>query len=79
MIGDTISAWRTGQFEGISVFRAEDPGGPTLVKSRSAKIKLERTAGVPSDDASPLEAEEPQVRDSGQAGIRIDLSRIGVR
>lgn len=63
MIDDTIYAWRTGQFEGISVFRAEDPGGPTLVESRSAKIELERTAGC--HQMMPL----PSKRKSHRCGI----------
>ena len=76
LVDDTIYAWKTGTFEGDNVFRANDPGGPTFMNRSSEK---------PADDGEPA-APPPESEDSSQsaepgkateAGIRIDLSRIG--
>ncbi|MDM9620458.1 conjugal transfer protein TraH [Rhizobium sp. AC44/96] len=76
LVDDTIYAWKTGTFEGDNVFRANDPGGATFMNRSSEK---------PADDGEPA-APPPESEDSSQsakpgkpteAGIRIDLSRIG--
>jgi hypothetical protein len=71
---DAVYAWNSGQFEGQSVFQAEDPGGAIIDQKENAKD----TAAAP-DEAEPPESEqEPSDgKDIGAAGIRIDLSRIG--
>lgn len=70
---DAIYAWKTGEFEGVSVFQAEDPGTPVGVSQQSReKIPAEEDADAESREEQP-EAEQ----DAGRAGIRIDLSRIG--
>ena len=69
LFDDAIHAWRTGKFEGESVFQAEDPGGAVVQRSE-----------VESDDAEEdntiLKSEENLI-EPDDAGIRIDLTRIG--
>ncbi len=76
LVDDAIYAWKTGAFEGDNVFRANDPGGSTFMNKSSEK---------PADDGEPV-APPAESEDSSQsaepgkateAGIRIDLSRIG--
>ncbi len=69
---DAIHAWQTGEFDGESVFQAEDPGGAVLQKSVAA---VDEDEEPPAADATPQEKEEPSKPDD--AGIRIDLTRIG--
>jgi len=71
---DAVYAWNTGQFEGQSVFQAEDPGG-TVVDRRQAATD----AAVEPADATPSlsEGEPSDETEVGTAGIRVDLSRIG--
>jgi hypothetical protein len=74
MLDDAIYAWKTGNFEGANVFRAEDPGGPTFFGAKTAlPTEPDQQAGKSPPDQEP-EAAVPATAD---AGIRIDLSRIG--
>jgi len=63
LFDDAIHAWRTGKFEGESVFQAEDPGGEVVLSSEvvaeNAGKGEDAFAGKPED-----------------ADIRIDLKRI---
>ncbi|WP_028749765.1 TraH family protein [Rhizobium mesoamericanum] len=71
---DAIYAWKTGEFEGVGVFRAEDPGKAVDVPQPSEeKIPAEEENAEPR----PREGEPETAQDVGRAGIRIDLSRIG--
>lgn len=71
---DAVYAWNTGQFEGQSVFQAEDPGG-TIVDRRQAALD---NADEPADATpSQIEADSSDETEVGTAGIRVDLSRIG--
>ncbi|MDH4440764.1 MAG: TraH family protein [Rhizobium sp.] len=71
---DAIYAWKTGEFEGVSVFQAEDPGTPVGVSQQSReKIPAEEEDA----DAESREEQPEGEQDAGRAGIRIDLSRIG--
>lgn len=72
---DAVYAWNTGQFDGQSVFQAQDPGGSTFLNTSSEK---------PAEEADPV-APPPESGDTSQstepdkateAGMRIDLSRI---
>ncbi|MBP1884948.1 TraH family protein [Sinorhizobium mexicanum] len=68
---DAVYAWKTGEFEGVGVFQAPDPGGNTGTRNVS-----------PSGDGSDSHpgdatAETPDASKFGSAEIRIDLSRIG--
>ena len=71
---DAVYAWNTGQFEGESVFQAEDPGG-TIVDRKEVSSDA---ADKPDDaTASQSEGEPSDEKEVGTAGIRVDLSRIG--
>ncbi|MFK0278723.1 TraH family protein [Ensifer sp. NPDC090286] len=70
---DAVYAWKTGEFEGVRVFQAEDPGAAIeLPQQRKFPAVDEERIGV----ASPEKLAEAN-GDVGHAGIRIDLSRIG--
>jgi hypothetical protein len=75
---DAIIAWQTGYFEGVAVFRAEDP----------AKVILHQLAPgnggevtEPADERlvarQPDPAHQNVIADPNTASIRIDLSGIG--
>jgi hypothetical protein len=72
LVDDAIHAWRTGKFEGESVFQAGDPGGAVVQRS-----------AVESDDAAEGEEDNTIMKpeeiliEPDDAGIRIDLTRIG--
>ncbi|KQR36078.1 conjugal transfer protein TraH [Rhizobium sp. Leaf155] len=63
LFDDAIHAWRTGKFEGESVFQAEDPDGEVVQRS---EVTIENTGN--GEDAL---AQKPE-----DASIRIDLKRI---
>jgi hypothetical protein len=77
---DAVIAWQTGYFEGVAVFRAEDPGEAKHVQPPQ---------GTPDDGNEPANAErnssesefsaESAVSDPNKASIRIDLKGIGGR
>jgi hypothetical protein len=72
---DAVYAWKTGEFEGVSVFQAPDPGG-SVVNQRES-IDSGGTDDVTDDASLPTDAEPQDERQVGAAGMRIDLSRIG--
>jgi hypothetical protein len=76
ILEDAVYAWKTGEFEGVSVFQAEDPGG-TLANQKEPQADKSKADTV--DAGSPLqtEAESLDEKKIGTAGIRVDLSRIG--
>ncbi|MBY2918740.1 TraH family protein [Rhizobium leguminosarum] len=67
---DAIYAWKTGEFEGLSVFQAEDPGIPIEAPQQSDKE-------VDGEEATPKDLQPETMQDVRHAGIRINLSRIG--
>lgn len=71
---DAVYAWKTGEFEGVSIFLAEDPGRPVEVPQQRGE-----TAPAAADDTemAPNEEQPATAQNIGRAGIRIDLSRIG--
>ncbi len=71
LFDDAIHAWRTGKFEGESVFQARDPGGAIIEAGPSATIETGSAADTSTDDSTR------QTQESDSAGIRIDLRRIG--
>jgi hypothetical protein len=75
---DAIYAWKTGEFEGVSVFQAEDPGG-ALANQKEPRVDKSEAGTV--DAGAPLQtvAEPSDEKKFGTAGIRVDLSRIGVQ
>ncbi|ANH08487.1 TraH family protein [Shinella sp. HZN7] len=72
LFDDAIHAWRTGKFEGESVFQAEDPGGAVVQRS----VVEADDAGEVEEDGSPEMPKETPIKPD-DAGIRIDLTRIG--
>lgn len=80
VMDDAVIAWQTGYFEGVAVFRVEDPGQGE--KARSEPANPEKS----EKDSDPVEAGDtvnPAIdavaSDPNKAGIRIDLSGIGAR
>ena len=74
MFEDAVYAWNSGQFEGQSVFQAEDPGGAIVDRKESVPDITDAPAGT---TPSQSEAERSDEKEIGAAGIRVDLSRIG--
>ncbi len=72
---DAVYAWKTGEFEGVSVFQAEDPGGPVV--NQGEPIDSGETASAVEDASPPTDAKALDEKEIGAAGMRIDLSRIG--
>lgn len=77
---DAIVAWQTGYFEGVAVFRTEDPGEEEISEPEPARRDTEdiRT-GLSENEVKPQLPAEAVARDANTAGIRIDLSGIGGR
>lgn len=72
LFDDAVHAWRTGKFEGESVFQAEDPGGAVVQRSQ---VEADDNGKAEDDAPSETPGETPIKPDD--AGIRIDLTRIG--
>ncbi|MBB4343126.1 TraH family protein [Rhizobium leguminosarum] len=72
---DAVYAWKTGVFEGVSVFQAEDPGIPIEAPQQSDETRPAES--VDGEEATPKDVQPGTVQDVGRAGMRIDLSRIG--
>lgn len=80
VMDDAIIAWQTGYFEGVAVFRADDPtpaklGQPKAVDHDGADTQIDPSA-TPVDRDAQLDSDAP---DPNKAGIRIDLSGIGAK
>jgi hypothetical protein len=77
---DAIIAWQTGYFEGVAVFRAEDPGDVKLVQPEPARRDgADAQAGLPENETKPEVPAEASASDPNKAGIRVDLSGIGAK
>lgn len=72
LFDDAVHAWQTGKFEGESVFQAEDPGGAVVQRST---VKIDDAAQVEENTIAEIPDDAPINPDD--AGIRIDLTRIG--
>jgi hypothetical protein len=66
LFDDAISAWKTGAFEGVKVFRALGPGGQNS----------DRHGQFSGPDAEAPAVETGSVEPE-RARIRVDLGRIG--
>ncbi|MGO7042132.1 TraH family protein [Rhizobium acaciae] len=80
VMDDAVIAWQTGYFEGVAVFRADDPGevkpagplqDPLDDGNDPADTEGDKSESKPSADAV--------VSDPNKASIRIDLTGIGGR
>lgn len=79
---DAIIAWQTGYFEGVAVFRAEDPGkakAPEPGRDELTSDAIEESADSSGLDASEPSEDEARSDDPNKAGIRVDLSGIGAK
>ncbi|MCZ7497263.1 conjugal transfer protein TraH [Agrobacterium tumefaciens] len=81
---DAVYSWRTGEFEGVEVFQAEDPvKGWAIPKTTVAvqddgdqrSIASETRPEEQHDDVA--EDEHPHEAGAEKAGMRIDMSRVG--
>ncbi|QND23508.1 conjugal transfer protein TraH (plasmid) [Rhizobium leguminosarum bv. viciae] len=72
---DAVYAWKTGEFEGVSVFQADDPGIPIEAPQQSDETRPAEE--VDGEEATPKDVQPETMQDVRHAGIRIDLSRIG--
>ncbi len=80
VMDDAVLAWQTGYFEGVAVFRAEDPGQEGNARSETAGSEKSEKDIDPTKDGSAAEsAIDTVASDPNKAGIRIDLSGIGAR
>ncbi|CAN7750135.1 TraH family protein [Rhizobium sp. LjRoot258] len=71
---DAVYAWKTGEFEGVSVFQAPDPGSSvTTEKTSPSDEDTAKSDG--NHEATNTESPE-QRQDVGSTEMRIDLSRI---
>lgn len=74
VLEEAIEAWKTGAFEGSSVFTATDPGPSKLSKMKAQNGEAPLTAGEPAKIPSDTSLTPPN-----EAGIRVDFSGIGER
>ena len=72
VLEDATEAWKSGRFEGSSVFTATDPGPSKVSNMEVESGEAPATAGEPSGIPS-----ETSVTPPNEAGIRVDLSGIG--
>ena len=73
VLSDSLHAWVSGEFEGKDVFEAQDPGGPIAEKQA---VRPHGTRN--SDEPSLPSGANVQPGDINSAGMRIDLSGIGL-
>lgn len=80
VMDDAVIAWQTGYFDGVAVFRAEDPGQEKIIRPATVDSE-EPDIGADSneDDAATATATDTAASNPNKAGIRIDLSGIGAR
>ncbi|SCX34724.1 TraH family protein [Agrobacterium rosae] len=80
VFNDAIIAWQTGYFEGMAVFRAEDPGNIELAQPGPVRREGKGTqSDLSENDVKPDEPAEALASDPNTAGIRIDLSGIDAK
>jgi len=72
---DAIYAWKTGEFEGVSVFQAEDPGNSVPMETVTPPSNDTVDTDLSPQGENTERAEQGQI--IGSAEMRIDLSRIG--
>lgn len=79
--GDAIDAWKTGYFDGKYVFDQPDPGSLPAPKGASDagdKPLDDHDAAKPASTPDNGASQDRQPDDPNKAGIRIDLTGIGV-
>ncbi|MGV2113775.1 TraH family protein [Agrobacterium salinitolerans] len=79
VMDDAVIAWQTGYFEGVAVFRAEDPSEAKPVQpSQGTPDDRNEPAGSEKNSSESEVSAEP-ASDPNKASIRIDLTGIGGR
>ncbi len=80
VMDDAVIAWQTGYFEGVAVFRAEDPGEAKPIQPPQDTPDDGNKPANSERNSSELEVSaEAAVSDPNKASIRIDLTGIGGR
>jgi hypothetical protein len=80
VMDDAVIAWQTGYFEGVAVFRAEDPGEAKPVQPpQDTPDNGNEPANAERDSSKSEVSAEAAVSDPNKASIRIDLTGIGGR
>ncbi|NRP90537.1 TraH_2 protein [Rhizobium mongolense subsp. loessense] len=80
VMDDAAIAWQTGYFEGVAVFRAEDPAQEKITRPATTDTEESENGADPNEDsAATATATDTVASDPNKAGIRIDLSGIGAR
>ena len=75
---DAIYAWRTGYFEGRSVFSEPDASDvPVATPELDERVSDRETGSVSVSVADEVKTIPEEAADPNTAGIRIDLSAIG--
>lgn len=75
---DAIDAWKTGYFEGKSVFDAPEPSEPKATPASGPEgQEASKNGGPQLAHSPPVAAKEATIGDPNQAAIRIDLQAIG--
>ncbi|NLR97323.1 conjugal transfer protein TraH [Rhizobium sp. P38BS-XIX] len=80
IMDDAVIAWQTGFFEGVAVFRAEDPGEIKVAEPKQDEPDIEAATAAraqPNQQESVEAAKSNDASDPNRAGTRIDLSEIG--
>lgn len=72
---DAVYAWKTGEFEGVSVFQSDDPGKRVTIDNTLPADQDKASVDLPPTDKDAESVEKSE--DVGSAEMRIDLSRIG--
>ena len=72
---DAVYAWKTGEFEGVSVFQADDPGESIGIDNTLPADQDKASVDLPPTDTDAESVEKGE--NVGSAEMRIDLSRIG--
>ncbi|MGO6949628.1 TraH family protein [Rhizobium johnstonii] len=80
VLDDAVIAWQTGYFEGVAVFRAEDPAQEKIARPATADSEeSENRTDLNKDNAAAATVTDTGASDPNKAGMRIDLSGIGSR
>ncbi|MCZ7466837.1 MULTISPECIES: TraH family protein [Rhizobium/Agrobacterium group] len=72
---DAVYAWKTGEFEGVSVFQADDPGKSITIDNVLPAVQDKASVDIPPANTNTESIEKGE--SVGSAEMRIDLSRIG--
>ena len=76
VLGEAITAWRAGTFQGAYVFGEPDPG-PLPVEAAAVRVSERSEAAIDAETAPDAPVALPAgTDDANAAGIRVDLSKL---